>query len=111
MGPIKPPPPLALALYVAGIALILAPVFDKHAENLKPKLFDSKVDDLATKVFHLEKKVDRLSKLVLMPRFTRHQDRCQQCCEGAESEEGGPAPLCERGFRLMQEDGREHSQE
>jgi hypothetical protein len=40
------------------------------------------------------------------PLFTKHAENCKLCGGGATSEEGGPAPLCEKGFELLQQDVR-----
>jgi hypothetical protein len=42
------------------------------------------------------------------PRFARHRDRCAQCRgETFNEEEGGPAPLCDEGFRALGEDAKQ----
>ena len=37
-------------------------------------------------------------------KFEAHCRECKQCRGDEPSEEGGPSPLCEVGFRLLQED-------
>jgi hypothetical protein len=77
-----------------------------------PRDVEAMVIELSDRMFSAEKRIARLSRLVLLPRFCRHQERCAQCRgETTIAEEGGPAPLCEKGFILMQEDERAQSQE
>ena len=38
------------------------------------------------------------------PRFDRHRKDCPQCRGDIASDEGGPPPLCERGFELWKDD-------
>lgn len=55
---------------------------------------------------HDQKLLTWLRRHVESPRFARHRDKCDQCRgDTVNTEEGGPAPLCEEGFRLLQEDG------
>ena len=49
-------------------------------------------------------RLKQLEHRVMYPSFARHADGCRQCRGDEPSEEGGPSPLCERGFVLMQKD-------
>lgn len=53
------------------------------------------------------RRVRDLERRVLTPRFGRHAGTCAQCRGDVPSEEGGPSPLCARGFALWQQDLRE----
>lgn len=54
-----------------------------------------------------ENRVRRLESRVLYPRFWQHCKTCASCRGDAQSEEGGPPPLCAEGFELMQADMKE----
>jgi len=46
----------------------------------------------------------RENKVFEHPLFTQHAKDCKQCGGKTTSKEGGPAPLCEKGFKLLQQD-------
>jgi len=48
--------------------------------------------------------IKKENKVFEHPLFTEHSKSCKQCGGGAISEEGGPAPLCAEGFKLLQQD-------
>lgn len=59
----------------------------------------------------LTKRLDALESRVRHPLFARHVDHCPQCRGDKPSEEGGPSPLCVKGFGLLQQDVRNAREE
>jgi hypothetical protein len=89
--------------------------------KMQPPALRRDIDALANRVEYLEELLDYaytlrhhdqkmltwLRRHVESPRFARHRDKCDQCRgDTVNTDEGGPAPLCEEGFRLLQEDSK-----
>jgi hypothetical protein len=103
---------IVIIAIVAGAAVCAMLVkLEKSQVTKPPRDVEVVVTELSDRMLEAERKIARLGKLVLMPRFTRHQSKCEHCREGAVSEEGGPAPLCAEGFGLLIEDAQEQSPE
>lgn len=60
----------------------------------------------------LSRRLDHLEKRLDYPRFTRHAKGCAQCRgDVPNAEEGGPSPLCARGFAILKEDAAAWNEE
>jgi hypothetical protein len=101
---------------MAGVSIVYAGIVTNTASEIsslqkrataaeaKVSVCEKAIESLERQAMHDSSVLSSLRRRVEMPKFSAHCDVCGQCRGDEKSEEGGPSPVCEEGFRLLQED-------